>query len=152
MSPRLTATLEEAWDSEGDQAQIFGRVVDIVEQAWPLEYMAFVEWNENGVGGSIQLERGTEGPAETSLISWLLREAESGAGVVVGTGADLPGVGVALAVPLRFGNSELVGFLVLSGTRAAAQAPPPRARGVPRSRSGSPSPRLPRLSCFAGCR
>ena len=95
--------------------------MDIVEQAWPLEYMAFVEWNENGVGGSIQLERGTEGPAETSLISWLLREAESGAGVVVGTGADLPGVGVALAVPLRFGNSALVGFLVLSGTR-----PPPK--------------------------
>ena len=113
----LTARLEEAWDSDGDQAHIFGRVVDIVEQAWPLEYVAYVEWNENGVGGSIQLERGSEGPAETSLISWLLREAESGAGVVVGTGADLPGVGVALAVPLRFGNSELVGFLVLSGTQ-----------------------------------
>ncbi|HMI99186.1 MAG TPA: HD domain-containing phosphohydrolase [Gaiellaceae bacterium] len=114
---RLTATLEEAWDVEGDQALIFGRLVDTVEQAWPLGHAAFVQWNENGVGGSVQLERGADGPAETSLISWLLREVESGAGVVVGTGADLPGVGVAVAVPLRRGNSALVGFLVLCGPK-----------------------------------
>ncbi len=112
---RLTADLEEAWDVAGDQAHIFGRLVDAVERAWPPSYAAFVEWSDDGAGGSVRLERGTDGPAETSLISWLLREAESGAGIVVDTGGRLAGAGVAVAVPLRRGNSALVGFLVLCG-------------------------------------
>lgn len=111
----VTAALEEAWDVPGDQAHIFGRLVDAVERTWPVEYASFVEWSEDGVGGSVRLERGTGGPAETPLISWLLREAESGAGVVVDTGGALPGAGVAVAVPMRRGNSALVGFLVLCG-------------------------------------
>jgi hypothetical protein len=114
---RLTAALEEAWDVAGDQAHLFGRFADAVEQIWPLEYTAFVEWSEDGVGGSVRLERGPGGPAETPLISWLLREAESGAGIVVDTGIELPEVGVAVAVPLRRGNSALVGFLVLCGPK-----------------------------------
>lgn len=112
---RLTAALEEAWDTAGDQAHIFGCLVDTVERAWPLEYAAFVEWSDDGAGGSVRLERNTDGPAEQSLISWLLREAESGAGIVVDTAGELPGTGVAVAVPLRRGNSALVGFLVLCG-------------------------------------
>ncbi len=117
---RLTAALEEAWGVAGDQAHIFGRLVDAVEPAWALEYAALVAWSEDGAGGTVRLERSTGGPAETSLISWLLREAESGAGVVVDTGSGLPGVGNAVAVPLRRGNSALVGFLVF----CAAEPPP----------------------------
>jgi HD-GYP domain-containing protein (c-di-GMP phosphodiesterase class II) len=113
---RLKAAFEEAWDVAGDQAYIFGGLVDAVERAWPLEYAAFVEWSEDGAGGAVRLERGTSGPGESSLISWLLREAESGAGIVVDTGHELPGAGAAAAVPLRRGNSALVGFLVLCGS------------------------------------
>ena len=112
---QLTFALEETWSVAGDQAQIFGRFADSIERAWPLEYAAFVEWNEDGTGGTVQLERGDTRPAETALISWLLREAESGAGVVVGAPGELPGAGVAVAVPLRRENSALVGFLVLCG-------------------------------------
>jgi HD-GYP domain-containing protein (c-di-GMP phosphodiesterase class II) len=112
---RLTATLEEAWDVESDQAHIFGRVADAVEQAWPMEYAAFVEWTEDGAGGSITLERGDQRPPETSLISWLLREAESGAEIAVDEGRELPGAGYAVALPLRRDNSALVGFIVLCG-------------------------------------
>ena len=118
---RLTAALEEAWDVAGDQGHLFGRLVDAVEKTWPLEYAAFVEWGDDGVGGAVRLERGAEGPDETSLISWLLREAESGAGIVVGTGGQLPGVGVAAAVPLRRENSALVGFLVVCGPEQPPQ-------------------------------
>ena len=112
---RLTATLEEAWDVESDRAHIFGRLADAVEQAWPLEYAAFVEWTEDGAGGSIALERGDRRPPETSLISWLLREAESGAEVAVDESGELPGAGYAVALPLRRDNSALVGFIVLCG-------------------------------------
>ena len=112
---RLTATLEEAWDVQSDQAHIFGRLADAVEQAWPLEYAAFVEWTEDGAGGSIALERGDQRPPDTSLISWLLREAESGAEIAVDEGRELPGAGYAVALPLRRDNSALVGFIVLCG-------------------------------------
>ncbi len=113
---RLTVGLEEAWDVPGDQAHIFGRLVDAVDQTWPVKHASFVEWKEDGAGASIRMERGADGPAETPLISWLLREAESGAGIVVDTGGRLAGAGAAVAVPLRRGNSALVGFIVLSGT------------------------------------
>jgi hypothetical protein len=46
------------------------------------------------------------------LVSWLLREAESGAEIVLDTGAELPGGHVSLALPLRRENSALVGFVV----------------------------------------
>jgi HD-GYP domain-containing protein (c-di-GMP phosphodiesterase class II) len=118
---RFTAALEEAWDVAGDQAHIFGRLVDTIEQTWPLEYAAFVEWGDDGAGGAVRLERGPDGPTETSLISWLLREAESGAGIVVETSGRLPGVGVGVAVPLRRENSALVGFLVVCGPEQPPQ-------------------------------
>jgi hypothetical protein len=117
---RLVADFQEAWQAEGDQAQLFGCLTDVVERAWPLGYASFVEWSEDGAGGSVQFERGEGGAAETSLISWLLREAESGAGIALDTGKDLPGVPFAVAVPLRRENSTLVGFLVFSG----AEQPP----------------------------
>jgi HD-GYP domain-containing protein (c-di-GMP phosphodiesterase class II) len=112
---RLTAGLEEAWNVAGDQAHIFGRLVDALEPTWAPSYSAFVEWSDDGAGGSVRFERGDDGPAETSLISWLLREAESGAGIVVDSGGRLSGGGVAVAIPLRRGNSALVGFVVLCG-------------------------------------
>jgi hypothetical protein len=121
---RLTAALEEASHAWGDQAQIFERVVDAVEHAWTLSYTAFVQWAEDGAGGSVQFERGAEPPPEASLVSWLLREAESGEKVVVNAGQELPGVGVAVAVPLRRQNSALVGFLVLGGTDPPAHLRP----------------------------
>jgi hypothetical protein len=112
---RLTGTLESAWKVQSDQAHIFGRLVDAVGQAWPLGYAAFVEWTEDGAGGSIKLERGDQRPPEPSLISWLLREAESGAEIAVDEGGELPGAGHVVALPLRRDNSALVGFIVLCG-------------------------------------
>jgi hypothetical protein len=117
---RLTAALGDAFGTSGDQAQLFGNLVDAVEQAWPLGYAALVAWSEDGAGGSLQFERGAGAPPEQSLVSWLLREAESGAEIVVDTGGELPGTDVAVAVPLRRENSALVGFLVLCG----AEQPP----------------------------
>jgi HD-GYP domain-containing protein (c-di-GMP phosphodiesterase class II) len=113
----LTAALQDAFGKSGDQAQLFGNVVDAAERAWPLGYAALVTWSEDGAGGSVQLERGSGAPPEQSLISWLLREAESGAEIVVDTGGELPGTDVAVAVPLRRENSALVGFLVLCGSQ-----------------------------------
>jgi HD-GYP domain-containing protein (c-di-GMP phosphodiesterase class II) len=112
---RLASALEEAIATPGDQAQVFGTLADAVEQTWTLSYAAYVEWSEDGAGGVVTFERGNLPPSETSLVSWLLREAESGAAIVVDRSEQLPGLGAAVAVPLRRENAALVGFLVLGG-------------------------------------
>jgi hypothetical protein len=50
-------------------------------------------------------------------MSWLVREAESGADVIVAPGAELGREGIALALPLRRDTSVLGGFLVVEGER-----------------------------------
>jgi hypothetical protein len=94
---------------------MFGSLVDVVDRpvTWPLSYAAFVAWNEDGSGGTVRLERGSHQPPESSIVSWLLREAESGAGLVVDEGVELPSAGFSAALPLRRDNSLLVGFIVL---------------------------------------
>ncbi|HEY7148502.1 MAG TPA: HD domain-containing phosphohydrolase [Gaiellaceae bacterium] len=107
----------------GDQVQMFGSFVDVVDrpESWPLGYAAFVEWNEDGSGGGVRLERGTHQPPESAVVSWLLRGAESGAGIVVDEGVELPSAGFSAALPLRRDNSSLVGFIVLCGEQEPAR-------------------------------
>ena len=50
-----------------------------------------------------------------SLVSWLLREAESGSEIAIDTGEELPGVNVAVALLLCRENSVLINFFVLCG-------------------------------------
>jgi hypothetical protein len=111
---RLAKALAQTADA-GDQAQMFGSLVDVVDRptTWPLSYAAFVEWNEDGSGGAVRFERGSHQPPESSIVSWLLREAESGAGLVIDEGVELPSAGYSAALPLRRDNSLLVGFVVL---------------------------------------
>jgi hypothetical protein len=94
----------------------FERIVDVVGRGWKLGYAALVAWEDDGSGGAVQVERGEARPPDAALVSWLLREAESGASVLVDEGAELPGELVSLAFPLRRENSSLRGFLVLRGT------------------------------------
>ena len=111
---RLTKAVSKTAET-GDQAQMFGSLVDVVDRpaTWPLSYAAFVEWNEDGSGGAVRFERGSHQPPESSIISWLLREAESGAGLVIDEGVELPSAAFSAALPLRRDNSLLVGFVVL---------------------------------------
>jgi HD-GYP domain-containing protein (c-di-GMP phosphodiesterase class II) len=114
---RLTAALHETFRHAADHAQMFGGFVDVVDKqdVWQLDYAAFVAWAEDGSGGTVRLERGSHRPPDTAIVSWLVREAESGAGVVVDEGAELASVGFAVALPLRRDNSSLVGFMLLCG-------------------------------------
>jgi len=111
---RLTKALAGTAEA-GDHAQMFGSFVDVVDKpgTWQLSYAAFVEWNEDGSGGVVRLERGEHQPPESSIISWLLREAESGTGLVEDEGVELPSAAFSVALPLRRDNSSLVGFIVL---------------------------------------
>jgi hypothetical protein len=113
---RLTEAIDDALADGGDRAKVFDRVVDAVGGAWSVDYAALVDWREDGAGGTVVLERGEHArPPETVLVSWLLREAESGNDLSVDLGAELSDDHVSLALPLKRENSALVGFLVLRG-------------------------------------
>jgi HD-GYP domain-containing protein (c-di-GMP phosphodiesterase class II) len=111
---RLSASLEAAiaW---GDRPALFGRVADAFDAFWPLDYAMLVAWDEEGTGGTVELQRGASGISDPELTSWLLREAESGRNLIVDDGSQLGREGTSLALPLRRENSALVGFLVLGG-------------------------------------
>ena len=114
-SGRLTDSLRRALSAPSPRA-LFDDLLDRLDRAWPVGFACLVAWDEDGLGGRIEQSRG-EGPTEHALMSWLVREAESGADVIVAPGAELGRQGIELALPLRRDNSALVGFLVVEGAR-----------------------------------
>jgi len=112
---RLAGALAEAASAGGDRAALFGRTADAFEDSWALEFALLVSWEEDGTGGTVELQRGESSTPRSELTSWLLREAESGQELIVDDGVQLGRDGVSLALPLRRENSALVGFLVLGG-------------------------------------
>jgi len=118
-SDRLVHALRAALN-EPDRIGVFDALLDRISRPWPVTWGALVAWDEDGLGGHIERERG-EGPPETAVTSWLVREAESGADAIVASGEELGREGIALAFPLRRETSALVGFLVVE-----AQRLPPR--------------------------
>jgi HD-GYP domain-containing protein (c-di-GMP phosphodiesterase class II) len=111
---RLATALEGAL-AAGEGSQLFEHLVAAVTRTWRISYAGLVAWEEDGSGGAVHLEQGEARCSEPVLVSWLLREAESGADVVLDNGFELPGELVSVAFPLRRENSALVGFLVLRG-------------------------------------
>jgi hypothetical protein len=101
---------------EPDRVRVFEAVLDTISRSSPVTWGALVAWDEDGLGGRVEHERG-DGPPESAVTSWLVREAESGADVIAATGDELGRDGVALAFPLRRETSELVGFLVVETPR-----------------------------------
>jgi HD-GYP domain-containing protein (c-di-GMP phosphodiesterase class II) len=125
---RLSAALGEAV-ADGDRAKMFALVADAFEASWPLGYAMLVAWEEDGAGGTVELQRGESNVPDAELTSWLLREAESGRELIADDGSQLGRDGSSLALPLRRENSALVGFLVLGGSGH----PPPHVLAAARS-------------------
>jgi HD-GYP domain-containing protein (c-di-GMP phosphodiesterase class II) len=108
---RAAAALHRAVGTHGERPELFHRVVTAMSRAWHHRWVGLVAWDEDGLGGSLDAEAGTGGPAQSALMSWLVREAESGRDAIVAPGAELGVDGVVVALPLRRDNSALVGFL-----------------------------------------
>jgi HD-GYP domain-containing protein (c-di-GMP phosphodiesterase class II) len=110
---RAAAALHRALGPHDERTDVFERVVAAMSLAWHLKWAALIAWDEDGLGGSLEAVSGTDGPADSALMSWLVREAESGRDAMVAPGAELGVDGVAVALPLRRDNSALVGFLTV---------------------------------------
>ena len=100
-----------------DRQEIFQRLSRVLEAATASDWVALVAWQEEGLGGSIELARGEE-RHQRALFSWLAREVESREELLITPGHELGGEGAYVALPLRRENSALTGFLVLRTPRA----------------------------------
>ncbi len=108
---RVAAALHRAVGASDERADVFRGVVAAMSGAWHHTWAGLVSWDEDGLGGSVDAATGADGPAAATLMSWLVREAESGRDAIVAPGAELGCDGLAVALPLRRDNSALVGFL-----------------------------------------
>ena len=101
-----------------DRRLVFERLGEVLESSARADWVALVKWEEDGLGGTLELERG-DGPQERTLMSWLVREAESRDELLTAPAHELGGYdGAVVALPLRRENSALVGFVVLHAPRA----------------------------------
>jgi hypothetical protein len=96
----------------GERPRVFEALERLLQQKTRSDWVALVQWHEDGLGGEIELARG-EGPPEIALMSWLVREAESRDDFLMTGAHELGGAGAYIALPLRRENSALTGFLVL---------------------------------------
>jgi hypothetical protein len=110
---RLSAAVREALGAQ----EVFDALVGVLERNAGASWIGLVAWGEHGLGGSVTRESGTERPDEASLVSWLVRDAESGNKLVIAPELEFGRAGVLLAMPLRRENSALVAFLVLAMPR-----------------------------------
>jgi putative nucleotidyltransferase with HDIG domain len=111
---RLTQAMLDALGRGQSRETSFDEVTSVLEGACGATWSGLIDWEEDGLGGAVSRERGTDGPHLPVLTSWLVREAESGETLLSAGGFELQQEGVVVALPLRRENSALVGFLVLA--------------------------------------
>jgi HD-GYP domain-containing protein (c-di-GMP phosphodiesterase class II) len=115
LARRLGGQLDEALERATNHSQFFAGIDDALASDWGSSYAALVAWDEDGSSGSVVFSRGDDAPPEPVLISWLLREAESGHDVALDVGEELGAGTVSLAISVRRENNVLLGFLVFRG-------------------------------------
>ncbi len=114
---RLAEAILDAAAHGRDRDDAFDSLAAVLERGCGARWSALVDWQEDGLGGTIERTHGTDGPPVPALTSWLVREAESGVTLLSTPGFEVQHDGVVIAVPLRRENSALVGFVVVALAR-----------------------------------
>jgi hypothetical protein len=114
---RVAAAIHRALGHDGDRDAIFARLVETVARVWPHDWIGLLSWDEDGLGGTVEHEEGTNAPPPGALTGWLVRQAESGRAAIVAPGIEFAQEGIVAALPLRRDNSALVGFVVVAASK-----------------------------------
>src|SRR3954469_9056043 len=64
---RTAAALHRALGTNDERQDVFERVVRAMSGAWHHNWAGLVAWDEDGLGGSLDAEAGTAGPAPSAL-------------------------------------------------------------------------------------
>lgn len=118
---RLTERLKRVMSQKGAPDDVFGRLAAALSVACSLRWIGLLHWEERACSGSLALQwgDGAAGPRDASLLSWLVREAES-EGAIVASGAELGRPDPHLAVPLRNGDANA--YLVVAAANSVPRA------------------------------
>ena len=110
---RLAGSLREACRTSLRQ-EAFANVAASVGASFELRWAGLLSWDERQCAGALELDwdDGSQGPSQTALTSWLLREAEATGQPVVSAKGELGKEGH-VALPLRSGG-VLAGFVVFA--------------------------------------
>lgn len=116
---RLATELQQALAAGSSTADVFNEVASRLAYACQLRWAALVSWSAADLAGKVEVDWGSpaKAPSETALESWLMRETEAAADVLVATEAEIGGEGAHVAVPLCVEGSP-TGYLVLVFARA----------------------------------
>src|SRR6476659_7372952 len=110
---RLTQAMLDTVGRPESREASFDDLTTVLARACDATWSGLIDWEEDGLGGRVARESGTDGPHIAVLTSWPVREAESGETLLAVGGFELQHEGVVVALPLRRENSALVGFVVL---------------------------------------
>jgi HD-GYP domain-containing protein (c-di-GMP phosphodiesterase class II) len=86
-----------------------------------LRWAGLLAWNSAALEAELELQarEGIEGPTETALVSWLIRETETRAPLIAVDGAELGRNGTYVALPLRHADA-VAAYLVFGFQRTLA--------------------------------
>lgn len=120
-SRRLSQRLRGVLSQAGSPEDVFARLAAALSVACDLGWIGLLSWEERECSGSLALEwsGGAAAPSDASLVSWLVREAESD-GAIVASGAELGRPDPHLAVPLR--NGDVSAYLVVAAANSVSRA------------------------------
>jgi putative nucleotidyltransferase with HDIG domain len=115
---KLAAALADAALDAEDCEDAFRAVVGRLAADTELRWAGIVSWREQALDGTLEREwtAVSTGPSEAALKSWLMRDADAAADLLVEAGPELGSDGEHAAVPLR-ADDRLNGFLVLAFRR-----------------------------------
>lgn len=116
---RLAQELQEALTLSSSTADVFDDVATRLAYACQLRWAGLVSWSPADLAGSVEMAWGSpaKAPSETALGSWLMRETEAAADMLVAGRDEVGAEGAHVAVPLCLEGS-VTGYLVLVFARA----------------------------------
>jgi HD-GYP domain-containing protein (c-di-GMP phosphodiesterase class II) len=116
---KLAGAIREVFLQPRPRLTALGELAACLGAARRLAWIGLVRWSDDELDGSIELEWGDAGsrPAETALVSWLVRDG-GGGDVIVSAGPELERAGAHVALRLRR-RAATVGYLVVSFERPA---------------------------------
>ena len=119
---RVAAALRRSLEQPAPREALFHGLVGCLAATSGLRWAGLVSWRSSDLAGCVELESRNvaDGPSDTALVSWLIRETETRDELLVANAGELGSRGTYVALPLPRADG-LTAFLVLGFEHALAR-------------------------------